>query len=224
MKTVLLFSCMLALVVGLNACNKTAVDPNVDGSARSASASGDSTKKPHSLTVVDVASLPANVTSYITTNYAGATIKEARKDKAGNFVVTITVSNSTKLLFFKADGTFVAEAGRKPGHSPGDSTGPRKHTPGDSTHHPKPAHGDSTRHDRPGGQGQGPGSATVAVSSLPAAITTYINTNYAGATINRAVQEPKNNDYLVLITTADNKRAMLEFASDGTFKRARTSK
>ncbi|MBD2703989.1 PepSY-like domain-containing protein [Spirosoma sp. BT702] len=223
MKTVFLFSCVLALVVGLNACNKTAVDPDVDGAARSASVSGDSTKKPHSLTVVDVASLPTNVTTYITTNYAGATIKEARKDKAGNFVVAITVSDSTKVLFFKADGTFVAEAGRKPGHARGDSTGKRKHTPGDSTHRPKPARGDSTHHNRPG-QGQGPISTTVAVSGLPAAITTYINTNYAGATINKAVQEKKDSDYLVLITTADNKRAILEFASDGTFKRARTSK
>ncbi|GAB3990757.1 hypothetical protein GCM10028807_18500 [Spirosoma daeguense] len=211
---------MIALVVGLNACNKTAVDPDDDSDgARVASVSGDSTKKPRSLTVVDVASLPATVTTYISTNYAGATIKEAGKDKNGDFVVSITVDGGVKLLLFKADGTFVKEAGRKSRHAPGDTTGRGKHVKGDTTK----TRGDSTRHNRPG-TGRGPSSTTVATTSLPAAITTYINTNYAGATIDKAAQEKKDSDYIVLIMTADKKRAILEFASDGTFKRARTGK
>lgn len=225
MKTVLVFSCVVALVVGLNACNKTAVDPTDDAAARTSGVTSSSLTGPHNLTVVAVSSLPAAVTTYITTNYAGATIKDARTDADGNFLVAITVNNSLKLLLFKADGTFVKEAEMRFGHARGDSTHHRSpgdsthhHTPGDSLHHPKPAVGDSTHHGRSGG----PGSALteVAVSSLPAAITTYITTNYAGATINKAAQNSTTSDYVVSITTADNKRGALLFSSDGTFKKA----
>jgi hypothetical protein len=224
MKTLLVFSCVVALVLGLNACNKTAVDPADDASARTTGVTSGSLTGPHNLTVVDVASLPAAVTTYITTNYAGATIKDARTDAAGNFLVAITVNSSLKLLLFKADGTFVKEAEMRFGHARGDSTHHRApgdslhHMHGDSLHHPKPAVGDTTHHGRPGR----PGSTLteVAVSSLPAAITTYITTNYAGAIINKAGQDSTTSDYVVSITTADNKRGALLFSSDGTFKKA----
>ncbi|WP_460961472.1 PepSY-like domain-containing protein [Spirosoma litoris] len=225
MKTLLVFSCGLALVVGLNACNKTAVDPTADGSARSSGVSSTSVTGPHSLTAVDVSSLPAAVTTYITTNYAGATIKDARKDEAGNFLVAITVNSSLKLLLFKADGTFVKEAEMRFGHAPGDSAhhhapgdSAHHHMPGDSTHRPKPTVGDTTHHPRPGGIGAD--LTEVAVSSLPAAITTYITSNYAGATINKAAQEKTTSDYIVSITTSAKKRGVLLFGSDGTFKKA----
>ncbi|MVM32871.1 hypothetical protein GO755_22720 [Spirosoma sp. HMF4905] len=234
MKTLLVFSCVVALVVGLNACNKTAVDPTADASARSSTVTSTSLTGPHSLTAVDVASLPAAITTYITTNYAGATIKDARKDADGNFLIAITVNNSLKLLLFKADGTFVKEAEMRFGHAPGDSLHHRMpgdsarhhmpgdsahhHMPGDSLHHPKPTVGDTTHHSRPGGAG--PELTEVAVSSLPAAITTYITTNYAGATINKAAQDKTTSDYIVSITTSDNKRGVLLFSSDGTFKKA----
>jgi len=227
MKTLLVFSCVAALVVGLNACNKTAVDPDQDGSARSAGVTSTSVTGPHNVTVVDASSLPAAVTTYISTNYAGATIKEALKDDKGNFAVAITVNNTLKLLLFKADGTFVKVADAKPKHAPGDSThhrapgdSTRHHAPGDSLHHPKPVAGDSAHHPR----SQGPDATTVAVSSLPAAIPTYVNANYAGAVIDKAGQDKTTSDYVVAITTADKKRVVLLFGSDGTFKKALTRK
>ena len=285
MKTLLLFSCLAALVVSLNACNKNSVDPSTtDASARSAGVVSTSATGPHSLTTVDVASLPTAITIYINSKYAGATIKEALKDVQGNYVVAITVSNAGKLLLFKADGTFVKEADGKPNHAPGDSArhdgkgeGPGSmtvavsslpaaittyistnyagatvkeafkgpdgrflvaitqnnvvklllfkadgtfvqavekptHTPGDTAHHPRP------------GQGSGPEATTIAASSLPAAVTTYINTNYAGATVEKAAQDKTTSDYLVAIMTTDKKRVLLLFSSDGTFKKALTRK
>ncbi|WP_461089206.1 PepSY-like domain-containing protein [Spirosoma gilvum] len=224
MKTLLVFSCVAALVVGISSCNKSSVDPaDADASARTAGVTSSSATGPHSVTAVDVASLPAAITTYITTNYAGATIKEALKDSKGNYAVAIVQNSTLKLLVFTADGAFVKEAdGLKRGHrdsthhAPGDSA---HHPKGDSLHHPKPTPGDSAHHPRPGG----PGSTTVDVSSLPGAITTYINTNYAGATIEKAAQD-KNSDYLVAILTSDKKRVLLLFGSDGTFKRAITGK
>ncbi|ADB36297.1 PepSY-like domain-containing protein [Spirosoma linguale] len=220
MKKLLVFSFLAALVVCLNACNKNAVDPtSTDASARKAGVTSTSATGPHSLTAVDIATLPAAITTYITTTYAGATVKEAFKDNQGNYVVAITVSNSVKLLLFNATGTFVKAVDGKRGHAPGDSAhhppgDSLRHMHGDSTHH---APGDTLHHPRPG---KGTSLTTVAVSSLPAAITSYINTNYAGATINKAAQESTTSNYIVYITTADNKRVVLVFGSDGTFKRA----
>jgi hypothetical protein len=237
MKTLLVFSCVAALALSLNACNRNSVDPTTaDASARSASVSG-TTGGPKSLTVVDVSSLPAAITTYINTNYAGATIKEAGKGPLGNYVVAISVNSTIKLLAFKADGTFEKVLDGKGGPMRGDSAHHPKpdslHRPKpDSLHHPKPTPGDSVRHPRPApgdtvrhaGPGRGPDVTVVAVSSLPAAITTYINTNYAGATIEKAVQEKQSSDYVVLIKTTDSKHVVLLFGSDGTFKKAVTGK
>ncbi|GAB2556189.1 hypothetical protein GCM10027085_54210 [Spirosoma aerophilum] len=212
---------MSALVACLVACNKSAVDPAADdASARTAGVTSTSATGPRNLTAVDATTLPAAITTYISTNYTGATVKEAFKDAAGNYVVAITVNSAVKLLLFSTDGTFVkALDGGKRGHAPGDSAHHAKkdslhHMRGDSTHH---APGDTLHRPRPG---KGPNLTTVAVSSLPAAITTYINTNYAGATINKAGQETTSSDYVVAITTADSKRVLLIFGSDGTFKKA----
>jgi len=229
MKTLLVLSSLVALVVSLNACNNNAVDPSAtDASARTGGVVSTSLTGPHNLTAVDATSLPTAITTYISTNYAGATVKEALKDAQGNYVVAITINSAVKVLLFKADGTFVKVVDGKPGHDHGDSTkhhmpgdSAKHHTPGDSLHHPKPAIGDSTHHSRPG---QGSDLTTVAVSSLPATITSYISTNYAGATIDKAVQEKTSSDYIVAITTTDKKRVVLLFGSDGTFKKAVTGK
>lgn len=236
MKTLLVFSCVAAIVLGLNACNHNAVDPtSAASSARSSAIDSLSGSGPFSLTTVAVSSLPTAITTYISSNYGGATVKEAKKDAKGQYLVLITINSTIKVLIFSADGTFLKElsapvkpaAGDSAHHPkrdstdhhkpfPGDSTHHPK-TPGDSLHHPKPVAGDTTHH---GGPGQGPGLTSVAISSLPATITSYITTNYAGSTIEKADQETKTSDYIVLIKTADNKRVLLLFGSDGTFKKA----
>ncbi|GAB3028442.1 PepSY-like domain-containing protein [Spirosoma pulveris] len=220
MKKLLVFSFIAALVACLNACTKNVVDPtSATASARTAGVTSTSATKPANLTAVDIATLPTAITTYITATYAGATVKEAFKDNQGNYVVAITVSSSIKLLLFNASGTFVKAIDGKRGHAPGDSAhhvrgDSLRHMHGDSTHH---APGDTLHHPRPG---KGVSLTTVAASSLPAAITAYINTNYAGATINKAAQESTTSNYIVYITTADTKRVVLVFGSDGTFKRA----
>ncbi|MGG7661284.1 PepSY-like domain-containing protein [Dyadobacter sp. BHUBP1] len=62
------------------------------------------------LTEVATADLPAAVTAYIDSAYAGSEIKYAAKDLSGKIVVAITLADgSVKGLLFDADGTFKAE-------------------------------------------------------------------------------------------------------------------
>lgn len=58
------------------------------------------------LTKVAVADLPAAMTAYVTANYAGAEIKHAGKNEAGEFFVMILVNEKPVVLAFNADGTF----------------------------------------------------------------------------------------------------------------------
>lgn len=230
MKTLIAFGCLAAIVLSLNACNKNGVTPDSTASSARATATDSLHTKPGSLTIIATTSLPATVTSYITTTYAGAVIKQAGKDSAGKFLVLITVNSVTKLLVFNADGTFNTELAGKGHHAPGDSAhhapgdtlhGPGRghgHAPGDSLHGPGHAPGDSLH-----GPGHGPGSYTaIVITSLPTAITSYITTNYAGSTIKQAGKSALTGDILVEITTAANKRVGLLFAADGTFKKVVT--
>ena len=61
------------------------------------------------LTKVEVSALPAAITAYVTSNYAGAEIKIAASNEAGEYFVGITVNDTVKLLLFNADGTFNKE-------------------------------------------------------------------------------------------------------------------
>lgn len=73
------------------------------------------------LTEVAVASLPAVITSYITTTYAGAEIKKAGTNAAGEYFVGIVVDSKIKVLLFNADGTFNKELDKP------TKGGPKKH-------------------------------------------------------------------------------------------------
>jgi hypothetical protein len=64
---------------------------------------------------------------------------------------------------------------------------------------------------------------SIAIADLLPAITTYITTNYAGATINAAHSET-GGSFDVLITIADGSKIKLEFSADGTFVSARAFK
>ena len=108
---------------------------------------------------IAVADLPATITAAISASYAGATLDYAAKDDAGNFLVAITRNSMRTTLLFNPNGTFNRELAFR--GKPGDG---------------KPGNGNSGR-DR---------DSLVAVGSLPAAITNYIKTNHAGATINVA--------------------------------------
>lgn len=64
---------------------------------------------------------------------------------------------------------------------------------------------------------------TIAVADLLPAITTYISTNYSGATINGAHSE-SDGSFDVIITNADGSKIKLEFKADGTFLESHTFK
>ncbi len=61
------------------------------------------------LTEVTLTDLPASITTYITTNYAGATLQKAGKNADGAYFVAIKSGDSMKVLRFDANGTFVEE-------------------------------------------------------------------------------------------------------------------
>ncbi|MFB0908963.1 MAG: hypothetical protein ACI9V1_001939 [Spirosomataceae bacterium] len=68
------------------------------------------------VTEVAIADLPAAITSYITANYADATVDRAGTLENGNYVVKITKTDATHAgLIFDAGGVFVAEKTGKRG-------------------------------------------------------------------------------------------------------------
>ena len=68
------------------------------------------------VTEVAVADLPVTITSYITTNYADATVDRAGTIENGNYVLKITKADATHAgLVFDADGVFIAEKTGKKG-------------------------------------------------------------------------------------------------------------
>lgn len=86
------------------------------------------------LTSVDVAALPASVTTYTASTYAAYTIKKAGKNDTGEYFVVIQLTTGTdeeikasrKVLQFNADGTFKQEM-TPPTHPDGPMGRRRKH-------------------------------------------------------------------------------------------------
>lgn len=147
------------------------------------------------LTKIDVATLPSTVTSYVSTNYAGAEIKGAAKDKDSNIVVMLVQDNVPKTLLFDASGNFKQVLEMKGGGK------------------------------GPGGPGRKKGDWTeIAKADLPQVTTSYITTTYPNATIKRAAKSKTDGKFTVLITTSDNQHVALLFAADGTFEKALTKK
>lgn len=73
--------------------------------------------KKHNMTEIAVTALPANVTSYISTNYVGSTVKRAAQSDSGKYAVHIVLTDSThKGLLFDAAGVFIKAFSGK-GHS-----------------------------------------------------------------------------------------------------------
>lgn len=90
-------------------------------SAARFSAEADSTTKMHckgKLTELATADIPAAITAYIAANYAGAEVKFAGTDQAGNVVVGLTLADGTqKGLLFDSTGAFKAELKRYGKHA-----------------------------------------------------------------------------------------------------------
>ncbi|AQG78982.1 PepSY-like domain-containing protein [Spirosoma montaniterrae] len=190
----LIFSSLIALFgLTLWSCNQQeGLTVDAASAVNAARLSADSTgfHCRDSLTRVAVSALPATVTSYITSKYTSAIINYAAKDDAGNFLVAITQADGRKALLFNADGSFNKEVALRGKGGPGRG------------------HGGPGRSNRDS-------LAKVAVSALPAAITSYITTNYASATINGAVNDP-DRGYIVMITQNGQRKSLL-FDTTGKF-------
>lgn len=148
--------------------------------ARTAAVSDTATKKvcKGNITSVDPAALPAAITTYITTNYAGASIKFAGKDAVGQYLVGIEKDTVRTGLLFDANGVFIKAM----------------------VHYAKKSK-----------------LTEVAVTALPAAITTYVSTNYAGYTIKRAGTDASGNYLVGILDSTGTKKVVLQFTSAGVF-------
>lgn len=180
--------------LGLYGCDKTqsAVDPADDSATSTARILADSAGFfcHKNLTKIDVATLPAAVTTHLRLNYNGATVEYAAKDDQDNILVAITQNSERKTLLFNADGSFNKELAMR---------------------------GKGERGGGPGrGRGRGDSLTKIDVATLPLAITTHLNLNYAGATVQMAALDP-NRGYLVMIIHNDQRKTLV-FNTDGSFK------
>lgn len=130
---------------------------------------------------VAASALPATVSSYLTVNYSGYVFTKAFavKDTLGavkGYVVIINYNSKPVALQFNADGIFVKVLEQR---EKGDIQGAGWHKGG--------------RFEKRGL----PHKDTIALSALPAAITTYFATNYATDTLVKAFQKA-DAGYLVL--------------------------
>lgn len=198
MKKILLICLMALSLVGIYSCNNSnsSVDPattdDLLGEARvGALASGQGSGS--AVTPLSVSALPAKVTAYIASNYAGYTAERAGKDADGNILVVIENSaKDHKALLFGADGSFKQEVAFMGGRGKGRN---KENGPGV----------------------RGPKSFTaIDVASLPATITNAISSSYASSTISGAAQNAEKL-YVVFVKTTSGK-VLLEFNADGTFK------
>ena len=194
MKIKFIWSLLLAFIIAFTSCEQGEVSPDADSmetslselallavSSSSSATTSNSTAtdstlegfgRKCSLSEVKTRSLPASVTAYITSNYAGASIQKVGKASEGGYIVYIkNTDNTYAALSFDASGTFVSES-----------------TP----------------------------ATSVDVASLPAAITSYISTTYAGSTIEKAVVA-SDGRYLVAVRKADSNIVGLAFTAEGTF-------
>ena len=72
------------------------------------------------LTAIDIATLSATITTYVSTTYAGSTVEKAYTDSNGNFFVVVKKADGTKVaVLFDSKGVFVKEL---PKHGKGTLT------------------------------------------------------------------------------------------------------
>jgi hypothetical protein len=129
------------------------------------------------LTAINIATLSATITTYISTTYVGSKVEKAYTDSNGNFFVVVVKADGTKVaVLFDAKGVFVKEL---PKHGKGALT-------------------------------------VIDVATLPATITTYVSTNYAGYTVHKAYTDGSGN-YLLSLKNTKGVEVRLLFDVNGVF-------
>lgn len=224
---------LTALTLSLASCQKDKNSPAPDdATARVATTTGGK------LTVVTPDELPDAIKTYIQNQYASAIVKQAGKDPRGNYAVLVNQNGTETVLLFKADGSFKTEHTLKV-KSLDASALPTLANTYIQKHYPTATIKRVAQGPR-GNYGvllqtgntyellaftkngvflkqidRTSGGKLIETSELPSAITTYITSHYAGATIKQAGQGPKGN-YGVVIEI-DGKRKALIFDQTGTF-------
>lgn len=143
------------------------------------------------------AALPASITGYLATNYAGYTFHKAfavRNNAAANgYAVVIYFNDKPVGLLFDATGAFVRVLEQR---EKGDIDGPGFH------HGGRFEHRDGQHRD------------SIALNALPAAITSYLTANYATDTLVKAFS---NRDSSIVVISKNNGVFATVFAADGSF-------
>ncbi|MBK8442786.1 MAG: PepSY-like domain-containing protein [Sphingobacteriales bacterium] len=164
----LLFVSLIASVAFMSSCQKE----EFSGQSLAAAAVADysTSEVGKKATPIDIATLPAAVTDYITANYAGTTIQHAAVTDDGSYIVAVSAgTGKPTILIFDANGVFVEEG--KP-HGNGQGNG--------GNHPPKPT--------------------PIDVATLPTAVTDYVAANYAGATVEHAAVTDNGNFIVAVST------------------------
>jgi hypothetical protein len=147
---------------------------------------------------IAASALPDSVLSYLTNNYAGYNFKTAFeiKDSAGTvggYVVIVSFNGKPVGLLFDAAGNFQKVLEQR---ETGDING-------DGWHH-------GGRFDDRDGKHRD----TIALSSLPSAVSSYMSTNYPSDTLIRVYQ---NRDSSILVISKDDGLFATLFTSAGVF-------
>jgi hypothetical protein len=142
--------------------------------------------------------LPAAISTYLSTNYAGYTFSKAFEilnaaNAVQGYVVNITFNGNPVGLKFDASGTFISVLEQRQAQ---DLKGQGYHEGGIF------------------GNRDGKHADTLAISALPAVITTYLTTNYPGDTLKHALVN-RDSSYVVLST--DKGIFATLFTKTGTF-------
>lgn len=144
------------------------------------------------------AQLPTAVSGYVSSNYQGATFKEAFviKDSAGTvsgYVVVVYFNDKPVGLRFDASGNFVKVLEQR---EKGDLSGPGFHRGGRFEHR------DGMKRD------------SIALSALPSAITAYFAANYATDTLRNAFAGRDGN---IVVLSINNGAFATVFDGSGNF-------
>ncbi len=147
---------------------------------------------------IAASALPASILSYLTANYSGYTFDKGYeiKDSAGTiggYVVIISYNGKPVGLLFDASGNFQRVLEQR---EAGD------------------IHGDGWHHGGRFGNRDGQHRDTLAISSLPSAVTSYLSVNYPSDTLVRAYL---NRDSSILVISKDNGLFATLFTSSGVF-------
>jgi len=147
---------------------------------------------------IAASALPGSVLTYLSTNYAGYSFQKGFviKDSSGTvggYVVIISYNGKPVGLLFDASGNFQRVLEQR---ESGDIAGKGWHEGGRFC-------------DRDGSHRD-----TIALSSLPSAVSTYMTSNYPADTLLRAYL---NRDSSILVVSKDNGLFATLFSSSGTF-------